>query len=63
MEAEIADILEKLKSGELSEYYVKKDDFLLFQKYLITRPDFKHFRGIAQRGGNILYRYTEKARS
>jgi hypothetical protein len=52
--------LEKLKNGELSEFYVKKEDF---RQVLVKREDFKHFRGIGQRGGDVLYQYLKEPRS
>jgi hypothetical protein len=64
MNAELVnEVLDKLRDGELSEYFVKKEDFLLFRQILVKREDFKHFRGIAQRGGDVLYRYLQEARS
>lgn len=62
-EEHIQEMLDKLKSGELSEYYVSKEDFLSVRTVLVKREDFKHFRGIAQRGGAVIYRYSETARS
>ncbi|WP_449539595.1 hypothetical protein [Ferdinandcohnia sp. Marseille-Q9671] len=59
----VNEVLNKLRDGELSEYLVKKEQFLEFRNTLVKREDFKHFRGIAQHGGNVLYRYTETARS
>lgn len=59
----IQDILEKLKDGTISEYLVKKDDFLPFREVLVKRSDFKHFRGIGQRGGDVMYQYQEVPRS
>lgn len=59
----INEILENLKSGELSEYYVKSQDFMEFRQELVKRPDFKHFRGIGQRNGDVLYQYLETPRS
>ncbi|AIE59457.1 hypothetical protein [Bacillus methanolicus] len=59
----INEVLDKLKNGEISEYYVSKDKFLSFRSVLVKRPDFKHFRGIAQRGGDVIYRYLETPRS
>lgn len=59
----INEVLEKLKAGELSEYYVKKEDFLPFRQILVQREDFKNFRGIAQRSGDVLYQYLEAPRS
>lgn len=59
----INDILNRLMTGELSEYYVKNEDFMDFRRVLVKREDFKHFRGIGQRGGDVLYKYLEEARS
>ncbi|MEH7177366.1 hypothetical protein [Neobacillus vireti] len=59
----VIDVLEKLKSGELTEFYVKKEDFMIFREVLVKREDFKHFRGIGQRGGDVLYQYLEEPRS
>ena len=60
---EINSILDQLKHGEISEYYVSKEEFLPFREVLVNRKDFKHFRGIAGRGGNTVYQYMENARS
>lgn len=62
-ENSINEILENLKNGTLSEYYVSKEEFLNFRKVLVTREDFKNFRGIAQRGGAVLYNFLEVPRS
>ncbi|WML38906.1 hypothetical protein RCG19_17155 [Neobacillus sp. OS1-2] len=59
----INDILNRLMSGDLSEYYVKNDEFMEFRKVLVKRKDFKHFRGIGQRGGDVLYQYLKEPRS
>ncbi|WHY79147.1 hypothetical protein QNH20_08455 [Neobacillus sp. WH10] len=59
----VTDILNRLMTGELSEYYVKNDDFMEFRKVLVKRNDFKHFRGIGQRGGDVLYQYLKEPRS
>ncbi|MCM3114130.1 hypothetical protein M3610_02345 [Neobacillus sp. MER 74] len=59
----ITDILNRLMSGELSEYYVTNDQFMEFRQVLVKRADFKHFRGIGQRGGDVLYQYLEEPRS
>lgn len=62
-EEHFQEILEKLKNGELTEYFASKEEFLTFRNVLVKREDFKQFRGIAQRGGAVLYRYTETPRS
>ncbi|MEW9050273.1 MAG: hypothetical protein AB2392_03900 [Neobacillus sp.] len=59
----VNEILDKLKKGELTEYYVKNEDFLTFRQFLVKREDFKHIRGIAQRGGDVLYQYLSEPRS
>lgn len=59
----INEILDRLKNGELAEYYVTNEDFLTFRKILVKRGDFKHFRGIAQRSGNVIYEYLQEPRS
>lgn len=59
----VNEILDKLMTGELSEYYVTKEEFMEFRQVLVKRNDFKHFRGIAQRDGNVLYQYLAEPRS
>lgn len=59
----VTDILDRLMTGELSEYYVKNEDFMEFRQVLVKRKDFKHFRGIGQRGGDVLYQYLNEPRS
>ncbi|WP_139187818.1 hypothetical protein [Bacillus tuaregi] len=56
-------ILEDLKNGVLTEYMVKKAEFLNFRQVLVKREDFRHFRGIAQRGGDVLFHYLKEPRS
>lgn len=59
----IKEILDRLMSGAISEYYVKNEEFMVFRQVLVKRKDFKHFRGIGQRGGDVLYQYLENPRS
>jgi hypothetical protein len=59
----ITEILDQLRTGKLAEYYVTNNDFMEFRKVLVKREDFKHFRGIGQRGGDVLYQYLEEPRS
>lgn len=54
------ELLEKLKSGELSSITIEKEDFLDFRSRLIQREDFKHFRGAAFHHGTTVYTYTEE---
>ena len=56
-------ILEQLKKGELSSYKVNKEDFLKFREVLVKHEQFKHYRGEAQQGGDIIYTYLAEQRS
>ncbi|WP_223700546.1 hypothetical protein [Sutcliffiella deserti] len=58
-----AEILNKLKSGDLTQYKVTKEEFMAFRKVLVNREDFKHFRGIARHNGEVIYHYMQEARS
>ncbi|MEH7076095.1 hypothetical protein [Neobacillus drentensis] len=62
-EESITEILNQLKDGKLSEYYVTNEEFMDFRQVLVKREDFKHFRGIGQRGGDVLYHYLNEPRS
>jgi hypothetical protein len=60
---QINEVLDQLKNRSIAEYYVQKDDFLNFRKTLVKREDFKHFRGIAQHKGAVIYQYIDVPRS
>ncbi|WP_416825566.1 hypothetical protein [Ectobacillus polymachus] len=61
MQAE--EILQSLRTGEIAEYVVEKEDFYSFRSVLVKQSDFKRFRGIAQRNAIVVYTYMEKERS
>ncbi|OZI12397.1 hypothetical protein CEW92_07465 [Bacillaceae bacterium SAS-127] len=56
-------MLDQLKNGEIEHFQISKEQFLSFQHVLVSREDFKHVRGVAQRGGSVIYYYLEEARS
>ncbi|MBE6183583.1 hypothetical protein [Heyndrickxia ginsengihumi] len=62
-EEEMKDLIEKLRKGEIQEFLIKKEDFLTFREVLVSQEDFKHFKGIAQHGGNVIYQYLQIPRS
>ncbi|MCM3237937.1 hypothetical protein M3589_09350 [Heyndrickxia oleronia] len=62
-EEEINGSIDQLRKGELTELYIDNKDFYDFRKILVEQEDFKHFRGIAQRNGHVIYKYLEVARS
>jgi hypothetical protein len=62
-EDEAKEILDKLANRELEEYRITKEEFLTFRHFLTQRNDFKHFKGIAQHGGEVIYQYLDEPRS
>jgi hypothetical protein len=62
-EATINQMLDQLKNKQIKEFFVAKEDFLSVRKVLVNRSDFKHFRGTALRGGNVVYEYLDQPRS
>ena len=52
-----------LKLGKIESLCISKEDFLEFREILIKQNDFKHFCGIANQGGTVVYTYTKLARS
>ncbi|AHA09857.1 MULTISPECIES: hypothetical protein [Bacillus] len=56
-------ILDQLKNGEIKEYVATKDVFYTFRKVVVSREDFKHIIGNAQRGGQVIYTYSKTPRS
>lgn len=59
----IKEMIEKLRSGQITEWYVHKEAFLEVRAVIVALDDFKHFRGIAQRSGDVIYQYLQEARS
>ncbi|MBM7693153.1 hypothetical protein JOC77_002592 [Peribacillus deserti] len=57
------ELLNKLANRELNEVTVSKDSFLVFRDVIVKREDFKHFRGIAQHNGEVIYQYLDEPRS
>jgi hypothetical protein len=62
-ESEFIQLINALRNKEIEEIQVEKDDFLTFRAVLVKQPDFRHFRGIAEHGGNIRYQYLDTPRS
>jgi hypothetical protein len=62
-EQKAIELLQQLRNGEVKELHITKEEFLPFRQVLVKQEDFKHFRGIAQRGGGVLYQYLEVPRS
>lgn len=59
----VEEILDQLMKREIESYRVKKEDFLTFRTELVKREDFKHYKGIAEIGGDVTYKYMDEPRS
>ena len=58
-----AEILEQLKEGTLQQVEISKEEFLAFRAVITSHKNFKHFRGEAKQGGNVIYTYLKEPRS
>lgn len=56
-------MIEQLKNKEIASIEIQKGEFLQFREYLVKDEKFKHFRGEAKQGGNIVFTYLETPRS
>ncbi|RNF38515.1 hypothetical protein [Planococcus salinus] len=54
------ELLDQLKTGEISSLTIEKEDFLKFREILVARKDFKHFSGAAFHHGKTVYTYSEE---
>ncbi|OEH92474.1 hypothetical protein [Bacillus solimangrovi] len=63
MADELQKIVEQLASGEMLTYEVEKQQTTSFFEIIRVREDFKHFRGQAKKGGNVVYQYLNEPRS
>lgn len=56
-------MIKQLKSGEVNSIEISKDEFLQFREVLVKDEMFKHFRGEALQGGNVIFTFLEVPRS
>ncbi|RQW22482.1 hypothetical protein EH196_01335 [Bacillus sp. C1-1] len=54
---EAKQIIEQLRSGEIKEVVVTKEQFTSFREVLVEQEDKKDFRGNAQHRGAVIYTY------
>lgn len=59
----IEEKLQQLIDGEIDNLYVKKEDFANVREVLVKHEKFKHFRGEAKQGGDIVYTYLQQPRA
>ncbi|MEG0471704.1 MAG: hypothetical protein RR588_05150 [Solibacillus sp.] len=56
-------MLDQLRNGEIETIHVKKEDYLQFREQLIKDDQFKHFRGEAKQGGDVIYTFLKEPRA
>lgn len=56
-------MIEQLKNGEVNSIEIPKEEFLQFRELLVKDEMFKHFRGEAKQGGNVIFTFLDKPRS
>ncbi len=56
-------LLDQLRSGEIEKVEISKAEFLAFREVLVKDPQFKHFRGEAKQGGNIIFTFLNAPRT
>ena len=61
--ADYKEMLDQLRNGEVQSITIKKDEFLQFREQLVKDPQFKHFRGDAKQGGDVVFTFLQTPRS
>lgn len=56
-------LLEQLRNGEIEKAEISKAEYLTFREVLVQDSQFKHFRGEAKQGGNIVFTFLEEPRT
>ena len=56
-------MLNQLRNGEVSSIEINKVEYLQFREVLVKDTQFKHFRGEAKQGGNIVFTFSEVPRT
>lgn len=56
-------MLDQLRNGKVNSIVITKSEYLHFREALVKDPQFKHFRGEAKQGGNIVFTFLEVPRT
>lgn len=56
-------ILDQLRDKEIESFEVNKNEFMEFREVLVKDEQFKHFRGEAKQGGNVVYTFVDIPRT
>lgn len=61
--ADYKHMLDQLRKGEVKSVVIKREEFLQFREQLVKDEQVKHFRGEAKQGGDVVFTYSQIARS
>ena len=61
--ADYKEMLDQLRNGEVKSIFINKAEFLQFRELLVKDAQFKHFRGDANQGGDVVFMFLETPRS
>ncbi len=61
--ADYKEMLDQLRNGEVKSIFINKAEFLQFRELLVKDAQFKHFRGDANQGGDVVFTFLETPRS
>ena len=61
--ADYKEMLDQLRNGEVKSIFINKAEFLQFRELLVKDAQFKHFRGDANQGGDVVFTFLETLRS
>ena len=56
-------MIDQLRNGEVNSIEINKAEYLQFREVLVKDAQFKHFRGEAKQGGNIVFTFLEVPRT
>lgn len=56
-------LIDQLRNGDVQSILIKKEEFLQFREHLLKDAQFKHFRGEAKQGGDVVFTFLQQARS
>lgn len=60
---DVKKMLDQLRNGEVETIHVNKSNYLQFREQLIKDEQFKHFRGEAKQGGDVIYTFLKEPRT
>lgn len=55
--------LNQLRNKEVASITISKAEYLQFREQLIKDPQFKHFRGEAKQGGDVVFTFLDEPRT